>query len=479
MDSPLDSDRAGAAAQPPAPWPAGEGAARLAPCLFSFVRLRHERFGALLFNPYLGEEEELDPTEAFLAAACDGRRSCRQVEEAASARLGLSREAAGRAAAALADRLRRAFALGLVPVAEREPPEPPALPAFPEDGPYLSAPKHVIWDVTYACNLRCKHCLTSSGKAWPAELDTRGALALLDALAEAQVLSLTVSGGEPLIRRDILTLLRRAGELGLRVEVATNGLVLPRAFLDALDAIPVFDVQVSLDGLGAEHDRFRGRAGAFDAACRSLRALREAGLSTSVSTTVTAENLDRLEALVDLAVELGCSAYKAIPLLPAGRAREADPRLRLDAAGMRRFTAIMTRARDARRGQIQIAMESCFAFLLDPPPDGAPADAPMGCSAGHDTLSIGADGQAYPCPFLHDLPLGNLLEVPLRELWQRSPRFAPLRTLSKQQMGEPCRSCAYAPDLCRGGCRAAAYLHTGYLAAADPCCPLAGARPAC
>ena len=94
----------------------------------------------------------------------------------------------------------------------------------------------------------------------------------------------------------------------------------------------------------------------------------------------------------------------------------------------------------------------------------------MGCSAGHDTLSVGADGTAYPCPFLQDFPLGKLLEVPLRDLWRDAPTLRALRALSKSDFEAPCRDCRFAPELCHGGCRAAAWLAHGSLLAQDPCC---------
>jgi radical SAM protein with 4Fe4S-binding SPASM domain len=253
------------------------------------------------------------------------------------------------------------------------------------------------------------------------------------------------------------------------VDVATNGVVLYDHIRRGLSDLPVFQVQVSIDGIGERHDRFRGRPGAFEAACRTLRELRRDGMAVSINTTATAENLHEIERIVDLALELGCVAYKAIPFIPAGRGRENDERLRLGREQLAELGRTLSRLREQHAGRLSIATDSGFAFLFGAAPAAA-ADGPMGCSAGHDTLSVGADGTAYPCPFLQGFPLGNLLDVPLRELWRAAPALGALRGLSKSDFAEPCRSCSYAPELCHGGCRAAAWLTHGSLLARDPGC---------
>ena len=94
----------------------------------------------------------------------------------------------------------------------------------------------------------------------------------------------------------------------------------------------------------------------------------------------------------------------------------------------------------------------------------------MICSAGYDLLSIGADGTAYPCPFLHDFPLGNLMETSVEEIWHHSKMLDYLRNNMKKDMTGECKSCQFAPDYCNGGCRAAAYLTNKSLKETDPSC---------
>ena len=441
-----------------------------APALFAFITLRAESFGGILFNPFLPVETELDAAEAFLAGLCDGSRLVDEIVKQCQAAFGLSAQEASRKWEGVEAKLNAACAVRFI---EKAGPATAALAApTPVDSlASLSAPKTVIWDVTYACNLKCLHCLTDSGSAGGRELTTGEAFQLIDKLTAAKVLYLSLTGGEPFVRRDILELLGYLAETGMRVDIATNGVDVPPRIIAALRDLPVFHIQVSLDGIGSRHDQFRGRRGAFESACRTLRRFKDEGLATSVNTTVTAENIGQVGALIDLAVKLGCDAFKAIPFLPAGRGIHSAQRLGLDRRGSLELSRVLVEKSRELAGRIVISTESTFLFLLDTPAVSAGGShGRMICSAGYDELSVGADGTAYPCPFLHGFPLGNLRTDSMARIWHESPALNELRMLDKSAMSGPCRSCAYAPEHCRGGCRAAAFLASGDLRSSDPLC---------
>lgn len=448
-------------------WAAGINAM---PTLLPFVTLRQERFGAILFNPYLGIEVELDPLETYIASLCNGQNSCRQVEDAFQERFRLSQAEKDGYISKTAEKLANAFSFTFNKGIENEMPILPKIMTFSEDDPYLSAPRNAIWDVTYACNLSCPHCLTSSGKIHKDELRTQQALFLIDKLAEAKILTLSLSGGEPFMRPDILQLLRYISRTNMRVDIATNGVMLDENILMGLKELPVFQVQVSIDGMNDAHDRFRGRKGAFDAACHTIQRLTEEQIAVSISTTATSENLGSIDQIIDLAVDLGCSNFKAISFMPAGRGKKNADRLKLGREEYFALCRILIERSQELRGVLNISTDTCLSFLLQPPPTEMYQNGPMGCSAGYDTLSIGADGTAYPCPFLHEIPLGNLMDLPLHYIWNKSPTMNVLRSLQKQDMEEPCKNCKYAPLLCKGGCRASAYLECGNLNGADAIC---------
>jgi radical SAM protein with 4Fe4S-binding SPASM domain len=440
------------------------------PFLFSFITLRGERFGAIVFNPFLDEEIILNPLEACIASALTGTNSTRDIENAIGASFNLSgRESEARVSRTLR-RLSGIIALGFREGVSTDGPVMIKKPRYSKKGPYLSAPRSVTWEVTYACNLHCPHCFTESGTAGTDELDTRTALKLVDALADAKVLRLLISGGEPFLRPDILTILRGIADTGMRIDIATNGRYLPKKVLAGLRDLPVFHAHVSIDGLGDKHDRFRGSEGAFEAACGTVRKLQEEGVDVSLSTTVTRENIDELDRIIDLALALGCGGFFANAMLPVGRGRRNADRYMLDVNGYYRMYRILVKRGEELRDKLAISTDMCFPFLLSPPVAGRSPGESMGCSAGNDTLCIGADGTAYPCHFLHDFPLGKLPGEPLDRIWKKSPVLEGLRSLRKQDMAGECRECGYAPVPCRGGCRAAAYLADGDIRGKDATC---------
>jgi radical SAM protein with 4Fe4S-binding SPASM domain len=439
------------------------------PVLFSFITLRREDFGAIIFNPYLPAEEELDEIEAFIAEMCTGRYSLNSIRKQVRDRFDVNARKARKILDDTISKLNRLCSLDFADGKETAQPHI-STPFKPSPTAYYSAPKSIIWDVTYSCNLKCPHCLTDSGKTAAGELNTKQALRLIDIFAGNQIIYLSLTGGEPFVRPDIMVLLEYLAQTRIRTDVATNGISLSEKKIRLLRDLPVFQIQVSIDGIGEEHDLFRGRKGAFKRSCTTLRRLRDEGISTSISTTATSRNINQIEQIINLALELGCESYKAIPFLPAGRGNRFEKNLRLGKQDQLELARILLRKSEELEGQINIDMETTFMFLLTPPGASSSPDGLMSCTAGYDMLSVGADGMAYPCPFLHDFPLGNLIHGSIADIWNNSPTLNYLRNLRKKDMTGPCRTCKFAPDHCHGGCRAAAWLESGNLNGTDPGC---------
>lgn len=439
------------------------------PNIFSFITLRKENFGAILFNPYLGIEQDLSFAGAYTALLCNGRNSCSQIITQLQKQFSLSRDQAVKEFESNLSVIDNMCALELFDSVNDQS-VAVEVDQFPSQS-CLTAAKSVIWDVTYSCNLSCPHCLTNSGEKSLQELNTKQAVSLIDQLACQKVLYLSLSGGEPFLRKDICQLLKHISQTGMRMDVATNGLVLPEKILNCLKKLSVFQVQVSIDGIGASHDSFRGLKGAFTASCETLRKLKQEGIDISISTTATSQNLNELERIIDLAVNLGCCGFKAIPFLAAGRGKHYQKQLQLSKQQSLQFCQLIVRKSKELMGVINIATETSFSFLLDGQDyTTADLDGGMVCSAGYDTLSIGADGTVYPCPFLQEFPLGNLRHESLRNIWLNSKVLRTLRTLKKKDMCAECKSCSYASSLCSGGCRAAAYISSGSIRGKDPLC---------
>src|SRR4051812_5560137 len=183
----------------------------------------------------------------------------------------------------------------------------------------LSAPICLTWELTYACNLSCVHCLSSSGRRDPRELTTEQCEAIIDELQSMQVFYVNIGGGEPTVRPDFWQLLEYAVDHKVGVKFSTNGvrIDLPRArYLAATDYV---DVQVSLDGATAEvNDRVRG-PGSFDMAMAALDNLAEAGFrNPKVSVVVTRHNVGQLDEFQRIADEHGAT-LRLTRLRPSGR----------------------------------------------------------------------------------------------------------------------------------------------------------------
>ncbi|MCC9003495.1 MAG: mycofactocin radical SAM maturase, partial [Candidatus Competibacter sp.] len=182
----------------------------------------------------------------------------------------------------------------------------------------LSAPICLTWEITYACNLRCVHCLSSSGHRRPDELTTAEAKRLIDEWAEMKVFYINVGGGEPMSRKDFFELMDYALARGIGVKFSTNGSLIDRAAAAWIASRDYLDVQISLDGATAEtNDPVRGE-GSYQRALTAMTHLAKQGFPFKINATVTRYNYPQLDELYALAQQ-----YKAelrlTRLRPTGR----------------------------------------------------------------------------------------------------------------------------------------------------------------
>lgn len=185
------------------------------------------------------------------------------------------------------------------------------------------APFQVVWNVTKACNLKCAHCYESAGSGGT-ELGTREAIKAIDTLADAGVVILAFSGGEPTLRPDITELIRRAHTRGMYVAMATNGITLAnRERVRELKSAGLSFVQISLDGLDPEtHDSFRGVPGSWELAVKAIKNCAAEGLFVEVAATATKRNLDEILELARFAKSLGANWFMIYNFIPTGRGVE-------------------------------------------------------------------------------------------------------------------------------------------------------------
>lgn len=340
------------------------------------------------------------------------------------------------------------------------------------------APFQVVWDVTYACNLRCKHCYATAGKALFDELTTDEALDLIDRLDRLGVTIIAFSGGEPLVRKDIFELTSYAAEKGIYVAIATNGTLITEEKAREMRKNGVGYVQISLDGMRETHDVFRGIKGCFDRTVEGIKNAVKAGLFVNVSMTVTRFNYEDVPAVVELCEKLGVNWFMHYNFVPTGRGREIaesdlTPEQRekllkwLYEKNYSSNISLLSTAPQFARIALQCQGEIVPTHFYNVNAGERLrelAEFIGGCGAGRFYFAIKANGDVQPCVFF-PLKVGNVREDDLEELWLHNHVFEDLRD---KDLLEGCGSCSYR-YVC-GGCRARAYNYFGDYLKPDPGC---------
>jgi mycofactocin radical SAM maturase len=324
----------------------------------------------------------------------------------------------------------------------------------------LDAPICLTWELTYACNLQCVHCLSSSGQRDPRELTTAEAKQVLDELHDLQVFYINIGGGEPMVRRDFFELLEYSIGRGIGVKFSTNG-----AFIDAekarrLASMDYLDIQISLDGIDAgTNDAVRG-VGSYDMARRAMENLAAANFGPfKISVVVTRHNVDQLDGFKELADSYGAQ-LRVTRLRPSGRGADSWHDLHPTNAQQRQIYEWLL-----AHGESVLTGDSFFHL-------NALGESLPGlnmCGAGRVVCLIDPIGDVYACPFvIHDqFKAGSVRdEGGFARVWKQSPLFLELR---EPQSAGACASCG-SYDACQGGCMAAKFFTGLPLDGPDPEC---------
>jgi mycofactocin radical SAM maturase len=306
----------------------------------------------------------------------------------------------------------------------------------------LDAPICLTWELTYGCNLRCVHCLSSSGQQRPDELTTVEARQLIDAWAAMKVFYINVGGGEPMSRPDFFELMNYALDRGIGVKFSTNGTLIDEAAADWIASRDYLDVQISLDGATPEtNDPVRG-TGSFQRARRAIVRLAARDVVFKINAVVTRQNLHELDDLYALATDHG-GELRLTRLRPSGRGVDVWEAMRPTHAQNRALYDWLLAHPDVLTG------DSFFHLSAY----GQPLDGLNMCGAGRIVCCVDPVGEVYACPFVlaPEFSAGNVRDVGgFPQIWRESALFAHLR---EWQVGGSCQTCnAYA--LCHGGCLA-------------------------
>ncbi|MGH2862989.1 MAG: mycofactocin radical SAM maturase [Solirubrobacteraceae bacterium] len=326
----------------------------------------------------------------------------------------------------------------------------------------LDAPICLTWELTYACNLACVHCLSSSGRRDPRELSTAEAKGVIDELQRMQVFYVNIGGGEPTVRRDFWELVEYATASNIGVKFSTNGSRITPGRAAWLAASDYVDVQISLDGATADvNDAVRGR-GSYEAAINAIENLAEAGMKNfKISIVTTRHNVSQLDSFEELAASYGAQ-LRITRLRPSGRGADSWADLRLRPEQQRELYDWLSKRADS-------VLTGDSFFHLAPFGDSLPGL--NLCGAGRVVCLIDPIGDVYACPFaIHDEFLAGNVRTPggFQAVWRESELF---RQLREPQAAGACASCSFF-DSCRGGCMAAKFFTGLPLDGPDPECAL-------
>ncbi len=345
----------------------------------------------------------------------------------------------------------------------------------------------VVWNVGRRCNLRCLHCYSGSkNRKYDGELSTVEGKALIEDLADFGVPVILFSGGEPLMRPDILELIASARRRGVRSVLSTNGTLITCALARELKSLELSYVGISLDGLEQTHDRFRGMKGAFGRAMAGLQACQEAGIKVGLRFTINRRNLQDIPGIFSLLIERDIPRVCFYHLVYAGR----GSRLIEEDLSHEQTREVVDRIIDLTRDLFDSGHPK-EVLTVDNHADGVylylrvKREAPQraagvlellrmngGNSSGHGIGCVSWDGSVHADQFWRHHTFGNVRNRPFGEIWTdlSDPLMAKLKNKKAHVKGR-CARCHYL-ELCGGNFRVRAEAVTGDLWEADPACYL-------
>ncbi|WXG42148.1 MAG: radical SAM protein [Candidatus Freyarchaeum deiterrae] len=364
------------------------------------------------------------------------------------------------------------------------------------------APITIVWNFTNRCNLNCLHCHQDSSPASShPELTTSQAFKVVDNMSDAGVAILTFSGGEPLLRKDIFDVIKRAYDCGMLCTIASNGTMMTPETAKRLAETGIKRVEIGLDGARpATHDFLRNRPGSFEATIQGIRNCASVGFDELATTmTLYSENVNEVEETMDLAEKLGVTRFYLNRLIPAGRGCDAmyldvKPKEKIRALeaiykkfhesvvngfGIQCYARGMTYyarlCHERSNGEILTVSEALSGhekmfqdkFGLEVSKIVRKLAAGFsGCSTGLTYAGLTASGDLLPC-VPAPIKLGNLLEQSLEEIWMHNEVLNYIR--NRKELKGACKKCTYK-SIC-GGCRYTAYITGGDWLGPDVSCP--------
>lgn len=345
----------------------------------------------------------------------------------------------------------------------------------------------VVWNVTKACNLKCIHCYAKAdNNPAPDELTTKEGFKLLEDLAQFGSPVILFSGGEPLIRSDILDLIHKAVSSGLRTVISTNGILIDEALAKELKKLGVSYVGISLDGWKEVHDRFRGVKGAFEKVISAVSACKKEGLKVGLRFTMSKLNAKEIPKIFELVEELEIPRVCFYHLVYSGRGSKLIDQDLSHEETRYWVDYIISKTKELHDKNLKVEVltvdnhaDGPYLYLRMKKENHPKAEEVYellringGNNSGVGIGCISWDGFVYADQFWRTYTFGNVRERPFSKIWMdtSNPLMAKLKEKKKYVKGR-CAQCRFL-DLCAGNFRARAEAVTGDIWAPDPACYL-------
>lgn len=348
-------------------------------------------------------------------------------------------------------------------------------------------PKWIAWEVTERCNLQCIHCRCSSDPSAPVgDFTTDEAFKLLEDIASYCKPVLVLSGGEPLLRKDIFDIAQHGTELGLKMAMATNGVLVNDKRVVKMKEAGIRICSLSLDGSAPEiHDDFRQQKGAFNAVIKAAECFRRNNMQFLINSSFTRRNQHDIASIYKLAKKIGARAWYMFMIVPTGRGKDILSELITGED----YEEILKWHYQAEQEEGELLMRpTCAPHYYRITLQEAKKERKKyerrnltfstggnkGCIAAQSICFIDCFGNVNPCSYF-PVSAGNVKKTPFNEIWEQSQLFNDLRSFDKYK--GKCGECEYL-NVC-GGCRARARAIYGDYMAEEPFCsyvPLASKK---
>ena len=328
------------------------------------------------------------------------------------------------------------------------------------------APRTVHFDITPRCNSNCIYCIASERMKHPEELTTDQIINVVNQLPDMGTWLLTLSGGEPTLRKDFFQILDRVEKIKLLTQVFTNGTQITKEFANKFSKYKYAFAQVSIDSYKPEHHDFnRGVKGMHKRAVRGLKNLFDSGLTPEVCMVITRKNLYDIDKTAEFFYDMGVKYVRIGPAHPySGKGFDNKEELSLTSDQLKIIGEKLISLNKKYAGEMEFYPTRHFVvYTVDPPKHKLHR-----CGNGRTVLYIKPNGFVYPCIFMvyPKFKIGDVKKDRIEDIWNNSNLLKRIRYFDKNKV-EKCSKCE-ARDLCSGGCRSSSLYHHGSIFEYDP-----------